>query len=61
MTHYYVGIEGGSQGMVKAKNIKKARKYALDWFGRANVVFVRKATEEEVDWHIAMSGAVHEA
>jgi hypothetical protein len=61
MIYYYVGIEGGNQGMVKATSLEKARKYALNWFGRANVTFVRKATEEEVDWHIAMSGAIHEA
>ena len=58
--HYYVGIEGGSQGMVKAKNIEKARKYALDEFGRAHVMFVRKATEEEIEWHKASRGAVYE-
>ncbi len=60
MTHYYVGIEGGNQGMVKAKNIKKARRYALNWFGRANVTFVKKATEDEIAWHEAMCGIMHE-
>jgi hypothetical protein len=59
MKHFYVGIEGGNQGIVTAISLSAARKKAISLFGSLQIRFIREATEEELSWHQAFGGAIY--
>lgn len=58
MKHWIVK-NGGLQGMILAGDINKANEKAYGLFGSLNIDSVKEATEEEVDWHKAMNGAIY--
>ena len=60
MKHYYVDVNGGV-AIVKATSTKRAEQFSNSYFGTLNVMLLRLATEEEIDWYKAMGGVIHEA
>jgi hypothetical protein len=57
----YVVETSGRIGVVRAGNIKSARRWAYDEVGRNNVTVVRVATPKDVEWFLSMGGGIHNA
>jgi len=58
---YYVEFEGLGCTIVVADDRDTAHDYALKEFGRDRVKLTRLATDEEVEWNLAMRGVEHKA